>query len=317
MLRLQVERARRFQALKEEAKHHALRDFAFLRALLVEMGERLHVGDGVFQLVRSEIERLEDPTFRQDEAPRRIRERQEAARAFQGVPLTGEITLAMLEELELDVPARVGASTEGRELKGLRVSGSGDVVGRARVLRTSEEIDSFQDGEVLVARFTDPTWTPVFPRARGIVTEVGGWLSHAAIQAREYDLTAIVGVAGAMQALSTGDLVTLHADGSIGRVAERRNEERVDVKAPVVLRRDTEELPGELADLSEHGALLLVPGHRLDVGEDVEVVCKSVPIGLEATIVRNGVPGIYGVRFRRPTAGLALALLERGTTRPS
>lgn len=317
VLRLQVERARRFQALKEEAKHHALRDFAFLRALLVEMGERLHVGDGVFQLVRSEIERLEDPTFRQDEAPRRIRERQEAARAFQGVPLTGEITLAMLEELELDVPARVGASTEGRELKGLRVSGSGDVVGRARVLRTSEEIDSFQDGEVLVARFTDPTWTPVFPRARGIVTEVGGWLSHAAIQAREYDLTAIVGVAGAMQTLSTGDLVTLHADGSIGRVAERRNEERVDVKAPVVLRRDTEELPGELADLSEHGALLLVPGHRLDVGEDVEVVCKSVPIGLEATIVRNGVPGIYGVRFRRPTAGLALALLERGTTRPS
>lgn len=315
VLKLQVERARRFQALKEEAKHHALRDFAFLRALLVEMGERLHAGDGIFQLVRDEIAQLAEPAFRQDEAPRRIRERQEAARAFQGVPIAGEVTLASLEELELEQPVHAAADVDGRKLKGLRVSGSGGITGRARVLRTSDEIDHFQDGEVLVARFTDPTWTPVFPRARGIVTEVGGWLSHAAIQAREYDLTAVVGVAGAMRALATGDLVALHPDGSIERVSERRVEDRVDVHAPITLCRDTEELPGELADVSAHGALLLVPGHRLDVGEDVQLVCRAAPAGVDATIVRNGVPGIYGVRFRRPVAGLAEALLERGSGR--
>ncbi|MBK7875999.1 MAG: YidC/Oxa1 family membrane protein insertase [Planctomycetes bacterium] len=303
VLKLQVERARRFQALKEEAKHHALRDFAFLRTLLVEMGERLHVGDGIFQLVRAEIAHLAEPAFRQEEAPRRIRERQESARAFQGVPITGEVTLAMLEELELEQPVHADVGANGRKLKGLRVSGSGGVVGRARVLRTSEEIDHFQDGEVLVARFTDPTWTPVFPRARGIVTEVGGWLSHAAIQAREYDLTAVVGVAGAMQSLTTGDLVALHADGAVERLPERRAEDRVEVHETITLCRDTEELPGELADLSIHGALLLVPGHRLDVGEDVQLVCRMVPAGVDATIVRNGVPGIYGVRFRRPVTG--------------
>ena len=52
------------------------------------------------------------------------------------------------------------------------------------------------DNEVWgAARFTDPSWMTVFPLANGIVTEVGGWLSHAAIQAREYDLPTIVGVA--------------------------------------------------------------------------------------------------------------------------
>ena len=56
-------------------------------------------------------------------------------------------------------------------------------------------------GEILVARMTDPTWYPLFAQAGGIITEVGGWLSHAAIVAREYDLPAIVGVNGVCQRL--------------------------------------------------------------------------------------------------------------------
>jgi pyruvate,water dikinase len=71
----------------------------------------------------------------------------------------------------------------------------------------------------LVARFTDPTWSTVFPIAGGLVTEVGGWLSHAAIQAREYDLACIVDVAGAGRHLRTGDVVRLGLDGNVERIA--------------------------------------------------------------------------------------------------
>ena len=59
----------------------------------------------------------------------------------------------------------------------------------------------------------------MFPRAGGIVTEIGGWLSHAAIVAREFNLTAIVGVSNACDRLQTGDLVRLGSDGRIERLA--------------------------------------------------------------------------------------------------
>lgn len=311
VLDLSIDRACRFQALKEEAKHHALRDFAFLRRVLLEIGERLNLADDVFLLEWTEVAQLADPKFRQERVPELLRERKAIHAAFEGVSLSGEITLAQLEALELDPKARDAARRSDHALKGVRVAGRGDVTGRARVLRTNEEIDSFQPGEVLVARFTDPTWTPVFPRARGIVTEVGGWLSHAAILAREYDITAVVGVAGAMDAVNTGDLVALHADGAVERLEERRREQRVLVEAEIVLKRHTGVISGRFADVSTTGALAVVPGEQLDVGEDVQVRCVWIDRPIEATIVRNGIPGVYGVRFREPAQDFVEALERR------
>ena len=183
-------------------------------------------------------------------------------------------------------------------LRGKRVAGSGDVAGRVRVLRRSEEIDAFEEGEVLVARFTDPTWTPVFPKARGIITEVGGWLSHAAIQAREYDIPCIVGAAGALDAVQTGDLVCLHTDGSVECFDERRFETRTVVSISVTVSRERETLHAQLGDVSSRGAMLLVPGHKLELGEDVRLAYAGVQQPLEATVVRNGTPGVYGLRFQ-------------------
>ena len=146
----------------------------------------------------------------------------------------------------------------------------------------------------------------MFPLARGIVTEVGGWLSHAAIQAREYDLTGIVGAVGVMDALRTGELVRLGADGTIERFLERRTEDRAPVSVRVNLRREGQTLPGRFGDLSCGGALLLVSGHKLDVGEKVEITCAETADALGATIVRNGTVGVYGLRFR-PSIDRALA----------
>src|SRR6202035_268151 len=73
----------------------------------------------------------------------------------------------------------------------------GVVQGRARVLATSEEGDRLEPGEILVTTITNVGWTPLFPRAAAIVTDVGAPLSHAAIVARELGIPAVVGTGNA------------------------------------------------------------------------------------------------------------------------
>src|SRR6185295_17453691 len=77
-------------------------------------------------------------------------------------------------------------------LVGLAVS-SGLIEGRARVILSMEDAD-LEAGDILVTTFTDPSWTPLFVTIKGLVTEVGGLMTHGAVIAREYGLPAIVGV---------------------------------------------------------------------------------------------------------------------------
>jgi pyruvate,water dikinase len=105
----------------------------------------------------------------------------------------------------------------GDVLRGLPAS-AGIVEGRARVLLREDEMDALQPGEILVVHTTDVGWTPLFLVAAGVVTELGGPLSHAAIVAREYGVPTVVNVVGATRALRTGD--TLRIDGDRG-VVER------------------------------------------------------------------------------------------------
>jgi pyruvate,water dikinase len=72
-------------------------------------------------------------------------------------------------------------------------------------------------GDVLVARSTDPAWTPVFGRIAALVTERGGLLSHGAVVAREYGLPAVVAVADIFEGVEDGQLVEV--DGATGRVS--------------------------------------------------------------------------------------------------
>lgn len=299
VLRVSVERATRYQALKEEAKHHAMRQVAFLRRLLLEIGRRKNVGDGIFQLLPSEIRELARPGFDQSAAVRRILDRQEIAEALRDVKLPGDLTAAALESMDVERGTQTIVPNGSATLRGTRVSGDGDVRGRVRVLRHAHEIDSFREGEILVARFTDPTWTSVFPLARGIVTEVGGWLSHAAIQAREYDITAIVGASGALDGLKTGEFVNLRADGTVERFDERRRDVRTPASVTIQVSRQTEIVEARLADLSPEGALIHLSGRTLTIGEEVSLVSPTPCEPFGATVIRNGIPGVYGIRFIR------------------
>lgn len=101
------------------------------------------------------------------------------------------------------------------ELRGLPGS-RGIVSGVARVAVTLDEAQALQPGEILVAPTSLPTWTPLFATAAAVVTETGGPLSHAAIVAREYEIPAVVGAAGATRIIRTGQPITV--DGSRGIV---------------------------------------------------------------------------------------------------
>jgi rifampicin phosphotransferase len=99
-------------------------------------------------------------------------------------------------------------------LAGLAVSG-GTVEGRARVILdiAKAKLDA---GDILVTTYTDPSWTPVFVAIRGLVTEVGGLMTHGAVIAREYGLPAVVGVQNATSIIKDGQ--RLRVNGTEGHV---------------------------------------------------------------------------------------------------
>ncbi|MGG0414342.1 phosphoenolpyruvate synthase [Peribacillus simplex] len=91
---------------------------------------------------------------------------------------------------------------------GLPVS-SGVIEGRARVILNMEDAD-LEDGDILVTSFTDPSWTPLFVSIKGLVTEVGGLMTHGAVIAREYGLPAVVGVESATKLVRDGQRIRVH-----------------------------------------------------------------------------------------------------------
>jgi phosphoenolpyruvate synthase/pyruvate phosphate dikinase len=99
-------------------------------------------------------------------------------------------------------------------IPGLAVS-SGIIEGRARVILNMEDAD-ITDGDILVTTFTDPSWTPLFVSIAGLVTEVGGLMTHGAVIAREYGLSAVVGVDHATRLIRDGQRIRVNGtDGYI------------------------------------------------------------------------------------------------------
>ncbi|AJG92395.1 phosphoenolpyruvate synthase [Bacillus anthracis] len=93
-------------------------------------------------------------------------------------------------------------------IAGLPVS-SGLVEGRARVILNMEDAN-LEEGDILVTAFTDPGWTPLFVSIKGLVTEVGGLMTHGAVIAREYGLPAVVGVENATKLIKDGQRIRVH-----------------------------------------------------------------------------------------------------------
>lgn len=122
-----------------------------------------------------------------------------------------EICYGIPEPIEQETEVVV---TEG-QLKGIPVSG-GVVEGRARIIHNLTDAEQLQEGEIMIASFTDIGWTPYFSIIAGLITEIGSPLSHGAVVAREYGIPAIVGAKGSRRFFSDGDMVRL--DGNKGVV---------------------------------------------------------------------------------------------------
>jgi rifampicin phosphotransferase len=93
-------------------------------------------------------------------------------------------------------------------MAGIPVS-SGTIAGRARVILSMEDAN-IQEGDILVTTYTDPSWTPVFTSIKGLVTEVGGMMTHGAVVAREYGLPVVAGVENATRLIKDGQKIRVN-----------------------------------------------------------------------------------------------------------
>jgi phosphohistidine swiveling domain-containing protein len=109
-------------------------------------------------------------------------------------------------------PPIIAASNE--KLTGTPTS-RGYHTGKVKVVRSIVDFPKLNDGDVLVIPYSDVGWTPLFARAGAVIAESGGILSHSSIIAREYNIPAVVSVAGAMQLC---DNTTVTIDGYKGEI---------------------------------------------------------------------------------------------------
>jgi phosphoenolpyruvate synthase/pyruvate phosphate dikinase len=104
------------------------------------------------------------------------------------------------------------------------VGGKGAHLGElSRIILDMAEAD-LEAGDILVTAYTDPSWTPLFVAIKGLVTEVGGLMTHGAVIAREYGLPAVVGVEHATRLIRDGQLIRVHGtDGYVEILPSRAN----------------------------------------------------------------------------------------------
>jgi pyruvate,water dikinase len=222
-----LRRAQRYAPLREDALADVGLGWPLLRRMLREVGRRL-VGaeaiaqrDDVFWLKRDEVEAaaraldVNQPTsdFRPVVAERRATwERERAVTPPVVLPVKGGVRFFGIDWNRW-MPARTDQAA-GDTIRGVGAS-PGRVAGVARVLHGPSEFDQMHHGEILVAKITTPAWTPLFALAAGVVTDVGGPLSHSSIVAREYQMPAVLGTGVATARIRSGQRITVDGDGGV------------------------------------------------------------------------------------------------------
>ena len=224
-----VEWAQRFAPLREDALADVGLGWPVVRRMLHEIGERLvkslaiDTANDVFWLRLDEVHAAvaaldagqKPPDSHTAVAERRATwESQRALTPPVTLPLKGGATFLGIDWSSW-MPARTDQPT-GNVLKGIAAS-PGHVSGPARVIHSPEEFGQMRQHDILVARITTPAWTPLFALAAGVVTDVGGPLSHSSIVAREYHIPAVLGTGFATARLLSDQRITV--DGDAGMVA--------------------------------------------------------------------------------------------------
>ena len=208
-----IDLVRTFIGYREYPKYGMVSRYFVYKQALLEEAERLVQADvlreteDIFYL---RFEELQDVVRTNDVDYELVRERADAFRSYRALTpprvLTSDGEGVAGAYRRDDLPA--GA------LVGLPVS-AGAIEGRARVILDMAEAD-LEPGDILVTAYTDPSWTPLFVAIEGLVTEVGGTMTHGAVIAREYGLPAVVGVQDATRLIEDGQRIRVHGtDGYV------------------------------------------------------------------------------------------------------
>ncbi|MFJ9034729.1 rifamycin-inactivating phosphotransferase [Streptomyces sp. NPDC102274] len=208
-----IDRVRTFIGYREYPKYGIVSRYFVYKQALLEEAERLVQADvlpekeDIFYLTFQELHDVVRSNQVDDQL---IQRRKDAFRSYHA--------LTPPRVLTSDGEAVTGAyrrdNVPGGALIGLPVS-AGTIEGRARVILDMAEAD-LEAGDILVTTFTDPSWSPLFVGIAGLVTEVGGLMTHGAVIAREYGLPAVVGVERATRLIRDGQRIRVHGtDGYV------------------------------------------------------------------------------------------------------
>ncbi len=214
-----IDRLRTFIGYREYPKYGMIsRYFVYKQALMEEAGRLVQADvlrdrEDIFYLTFQELQDVVRTHHVDDEL---IRQRKQEFRFYQSLTpprvLTSEGEAVAGSYRREDRPP--GA------LVGLPVS-AGTVEGRARVILDMAEAE-LDAGDILVTAFTDPSWTPLFVAIKGLVTEVGGLMTHGAVIAREYGLPAVVGVEHATRLIKDGQRIRVHGTAGYVEILQER-----------------------------------------------------------------------------------------------
>jgi phosphohistidine swiveling domain-containing protein len=222
-IRRRIDRTAQAVRQREAARSELIRIFWVLRAFVLRAGALTGQGDALFFLSTDEILAV----LSGDNSPlAHIPQRRALHARYSALPSYPTLICGRFDPFKWaadphrrsDIFDGCGNSSSvqaSTTIKGF-AGAPGIVEGRARVISTTEEGEQLQPGEILVTTVTNIGWTPLFPRAAAVVTDVGAPLSHAAIVARELGIPAVVGCGNATMRLHTGDRIRVN--GELGTV---------------------------------------------------------------------------------------------------
>jgi phosphohistidine swiveling domain-containing protein len=227
VMRRRIAESARRARLREQARSEYVRDRWLVRVFALRAGELTNLRDDIFYLTLDEVL---DVLSGDETGMQHIPARRKTYQRYKALPPYPSIIRGSFDPFQWAAdPERRSdffASTASSRASASRDGGSnvvvgspgaaGQVEGMVRRLDKAEDGDQLREGEILVTMLTDIAWTPLFPRAAAIVTDVGAPLSHAAIVARELGIPAVVGCGSATTRLHTGDRVRV--DGARGTV---------------------------------------------------------------------------------------------------
>ncbi len=221
--------ARRTGELRDRALFHFTLAWPLIRRAYLELGRRLaeaqviDAGDDVFFLTGDEVTealRQIDAARVSDRHAEVVRERrarwqrQKRVSPPAQVPANSRVFLGPVEITKLAFIGRLVAPDAGTAIRGSAVS-PGRVTAPARTICSVQEFGKLQTGEILIAPYITPAWTPLLAIAGGVVTDAGGALSHGSIVAREYGIPAVMGTHRATKLIRDGQIVTIDGDRGV------------------------------------------------------------------------------------------------------